>query len=487
MGSLIQDQLSQLPIEVLKDVIDTYVTEKQPSDADIEACEALRKSIDPHSSVPLDYDKFEKLLSSGTFFFGGRLRKKLAPHLISRSAYKTTQRALSAQTTLVRCKSSATIAILPDTISSIAKNAFSDCPNLAHIICTETQWMFLPPSLKHRIQGVTIIGDDMKIIPDAFFSRNQSLVYIGIPDTVTTIGEYAFAGCINLCYPMLPNTITEIHQYAFFHCAFSEFVFPPAVTIITAGVLKNCGNLTNIELPPLATTIHYQSLVGTAISNLFIPRTLIHFGRGVFSYPNQCITIIRCETPAPLLHAIANHRVTLTFSPCAMVVDNDYNPVYIRKPCDWIKPDGFEKLPSYRKALSYIPFLTHDTWLRNQLVASVAPKGVTVLDCVDGLSTFLSNLSPTDRQTVNVLMLCAYRLKDRDNALPSELWIVIATIALNDYFPVVKSVIERDTENKFLSFSVSPIYTIYNLFRDGPDEPTAPHDPDESKAPRQSA
>ncbi|PHQ81074.1 MAG: hypothetical protein COB66_03160 [Coxiella sp. (in: Bacteria)] len=309
MRPQLNDQFEQLPIEVLRDVIDTYVTEKQPSDADIEACEALRKSIDPHSSVPLDYDKFEKLLSSGTPLFSGRLRKKLAPHLISRSAYKTTKSFPDGHN-MIGCNSSATIAIVPDTIRSFAPNAFTDCPKLAHIICTETQWGLIIYYLQRRIQGVTIIGDHKYYLSSSSFSGYRSLVYIGIPDTVTTIGSSAFRGCINLRYPMLPNTITTIDDYAFADCTFSEFVFPPAVKIIEEEVLHNCFNLTKIELPAQTTSIGDYAFSGTAISNLFIPRTVIGAWRHAFS---NCpsLAIIRAEDFESLFITITNHAVII--------------------------------------------------------------------------------------------------------------------------------------------------------------------------------
>ncbi|PHQ81076.1 MAG: hypothetical protein COB66_03170 [Coxiella sp. (in: Bacteria)] len=486
MRSPLQDPVKQRPIEQLKDVIDTFVTQGHPSDAGVEACSLLSRSIDPHSSVPLDYDKFDKALSSGTFFFRGRLRKKLAPHLVSRSAYQIEEKVFSEPDKLVSCNSSATIAILPISIETFHDNAFSKCPDLAHIICTLAQWEQLPYSLKIRIQGVTIINGPSRI-PSDCFNRCRSLVYIGIPDTVDTIYSYAFSDCVSLRDPMLPDTITDINEYAFKNCGLSAFTFPPAVRFIDTGLFKGCSNLTKIELPTLATYINNHAFTGTAISSLFIPRTVTQFGYHVFSGCTR-LAVIRTEDFSPLFTKIINRSVNILKQ--TIIVDNDYNPRYAPNARDWRKPDGFDALPAMHKALNIIPWLSCHTNVLNKYVASVVPKAATVSDCIGGRPSFWSSLSAVDRQRVKVLMLLSVRYsKESQHFLPAELWIAIATMVLKHDLPAIDVRINRNPENHCVSVSISQFNTIYRLFRDNQDqgESTASHNPDEPKALRQSS
>ena len=71
---------------------------------------------------------------------------------------------------------------------------------------------YIPSSLK----SVTITGGN--ILYGAFY-KCSSLTSIAIPDSVTSIGDYAFYGCDSLTSIVIPNTVTSIGEYAFFSCS----------------------------------------------------------------------------------------------------------------------------------------------------------------------------------------------------------------------------------------------------------------------------
>ncbi|MBP1561360.1 MAG: leucine-rich repeat domain-containing protein [Oscillospiraceae bacterium] len=72
--------------------------------------------------------------------------------------------------------------------------------------------------------GLTIIGKNLKsvIIPnsvteigDKAFAGCSSLASINIPDSITEIGGWAFEGCSNLTSITIPDSVTEIGGHAF--------------------------------------------------------------------------------------------------------------------------------------------------------------------------------------------------------------------------------------------------------------------------------
>lgn len=101
------------------------------------------------------------------------------------------------------------------------------------------------PSLK-----TIIIPDTVTEIGNGAFMDFYGLEYIDIPTSVTEIGDNAFNGCSQLASITIPNSVTEIGDYAFRYCSSLQSVS------LTEG-LKSIGDyafsgayeLSNIKLP----------------------------------------------------------------------------------------------------------------------------------------------------------------------------------------------------------------------------------------------
>ena len=95
---------------------------------------------------------------------------------------------------------------------------------------------------------------------------NGSASKVTIPDTiggytVTTIGEYAFAGCGSLTEVTIPDSVTVIENRAF----------------------NDCTKLTKAEFPTNLEKIGYQAFMNTAIYSVRIPKSLTSSDSYVFS------------------------------------------------------------------------------------------------------------------------------------------------------------------------------------------------------------
>jgi hypothetical protein len=81
-----------------------------------------------------------------------------------------------------------------------------------------------------------------------------------IPDTVTTIGDWAFANCRNLTAITIPNSVTTIGDEAFHGCgSLTAITIPGSVTSIGAGAFSYCSRLTAITIPNSVTAIGYRA------------------------------------------------------------------------------------------------------------------------------------------------------------------------------------------------------------------------------------
>lgn len=137
---------------------------------------------------------------------------------------------------------------------------------------TQVQTVDLGDLLNFKIEnGVLIkyLGDDNNII---------------IPNSVTTIEEYAFSGCTKLINISVSNTVTSIGSNAFNGCTSLKNVsIPDSVTSIGYDVLGNCTSLTNISLPNSITEIEYGMFDGCiSLKNVSIPNSVTSISLNAF-------------------------------------------------------------------------------------------------------------------------------------------------------------------------------------------------------------
>lgn len=167
--------------------------------------------------------------------------------------------------------------IIPDSVTHIGEKAFEDCKcleqinipdsilsigNLAFKGCEKLKQITIPQSVKH-------IGDNPFITPalitsnsERFIIKNDMLIdlyeqrlicYLGedtdvvIPETITTIGNYAFYDCY-LEHVTIPDSVISIGDYAFAYCPLQNFVISKSILHIGKNPFDNCGVCE--EIPP---------------------------------------------------------------------------------------------------------------------------------------------------------------------------------------------------------------------------------------------
>ena len=95
---------------------------------------------------------------------------------------------------------------------------------------------------------VTAIADGTSNTTGAFYSARTTLRNVSIPDTVTSIGDYAFASCSNLTTYNNPTRLNRIGEAAFGAChSLTTITIPSSVTSLGEGAFTRCARLTNIN------------------------------------------------------------------------------------------------------------------------------------------------------------------------------------------------------------------------------------------------
>ena len=123
---------------------------------------------------------------------------------------------------------------------------------IGNAVTTIGEWAFAGcPSLT----SITI-PDSVTTIGENAFDYCPSLTSITIPDSVTTIGNYAFAGCTSLTSITIPDSVTTIGNYAFADCtSLTSVTIPEGVTTINDSAFRLCASLTSTTIPDSVTSV----------------------------------------------------------------------------------------------------------------------------------------------------------------------------------------------------------------------------------------
>ena len=110
-----------------------------------------------------------------------------------------------------------------------------------------------------------------------------------IPNTVTSIGSYAFAGCRDLISMTIPNSVTTIGSNVFQYCNGLENVtIPNSITRIPGYVFADCSGLTSVTIPNTVTSIGWYAFYGcSSLTSITIPHSVTTIGFYAFMNCNR--------------------------------------------------------------------------------------------------------------------------------------------------------------------------------------------------------
>lgn len=107
---------------------------------------------------------------------------------------------------------------------------------------------------------------------------------VTLPETITSIGAYAFYYCTSISGLTLPASVTSIGKSAFYHCSsLTSIVIPEGVTSIANYTFQDCENLAAITLPEGIESIGECAFYGCkALAEVSLPSTLTSIGKIAF-------------------------------------------------------------------------------------------------------------------------------------------------------------------------------------------------------------
>ena len=175
------------------------------------------------------------------------------------------------------CRSLTSVTI-PDSVTSIGYSAFENCSRLTRVDITDVAaWCSI--SFENEKANPLYYAHNLYL--------NETLVAdLNIPNSVTSIGKYAFYDCRSLTSVTIPNSVTSIGGYAFADCSsLTSLTIPNSVTSIGQYAFAGCSSLTSVTIPNSVTNIGRCAFYDcSSLTSVTIPNSVTNIGEGAFDY-----------------------------------------------------------------------------------------------------------------------------------------------------------------------------------------------------------
>ena len=140
----------------------------------------------------------------------------------------------------------------------------------------------------------TYNGLPVKNIYQEAFKNMNFITSVVIPDSVETLGAYAFAYCDQLSEITLGESLVSIGNYAFYYCtSLTSVVIPDSVTSIGYAAFAHCHSLTSVVIGDSVETLGENAFAFCGqLSEITLGESLVSIGSSAFYYCTSLTSVV---------------------------------------------------------------------------------------------------------------------------------------------------------------------------------------------------
>ena len=184
---------------------------------------------------------------------------------------------------------------IPNSVTGIGECAFEWCSNLTSIVVESGNTKYdsrdncnaiIETATNTLILGCqnTVIPNSVTSIGEYAFFRCSGINSFEIPNSVKSIGKSAFQECSDLTSITIPNSVKSIGSYAFYGCrGLRSLTIPNSVTSMGSGVFSGCSGLKSVTIPNSVTSIGSSAFSDcSGLTSITIPNSVTSIGDYAF-------------------------------------------------------------------------------------------------------------------------------------------------------------------------------------------------------------
>ena len=157
---------------------------------------------------------------------------------------------------------SLTSVVMGNSVTNIGQAVFYDCYSLNEITVDEKNEYY------KSIEGNLYTKDGKTLLQ---YAIGKTSTEFSIPNSVTSIGKWAFYGCSRITSVIIPESVTYISDYAFWNCScLTSIIIPDSVTSIGEGAFLNCSALTSIVIGASVTSIGEGAFMCNSLNQITV-------------------------------------------------------------------------------------------------------------------------------------------------------------------------------------------------------------------------
>ena len=223
---------------------------------------------------------------------------------------------------------------IPNSVTSIGSCAFDDCSGLTSVTIPNSVTS-IGNSAFSGCSGLTsvTIPNSVTSIGNSAFSGCSNLTSVSIGNSVTSIGISAFYDCSGLTMVHISeiaawcainfnnnyaNPLYYAHNIYLNGTLLTDLVIPNSITSIRNYAFFGCSSLTSIEIPNSVTSIGHLAFDGcSSLTSVTIPNSVTSIGYSAFSGCNGLESVISLPNTPPTVSSSSFPNDVIVYVPNA--------------------------------------------------------------------------------------------------------------------------------------------------------------------------